>query len=172
MNRGVAPEERLLNFDRWLRHELRERLDWAWAGEHKDARVEQCRVYIERLVIQMWQRGWMIDGRRLAAHLTDVLDRISFYQRQGNVESFWPYFQSVVNRYVGTNAEEIKAEALSAHMHISQIMRPLLGTVRARDAAICELVAKRKEETLREKLAKARKSEQLRTAGGAQLPLL
>ncbi len=179
LNQGVAPEVRLLKFDAWLARELAVRLDWAWAGEAKARRIEQCRVYMERLVLEMWRRGWMLDGKRLAKHLQTVLDNIGNYQRAGKVAEFWPYFRACVDRYVGGNAEEIRAEAMRAGAHVGQVLAALGVHRPASGPSLPELVAQRadevgkaKEVSLREKLARQRVRQAARKADATQPHLL
>lgn len=179
LNQGVAPEVRLLKFDAWVGRQLATRLDWAWAGEHKAKRIEQCRVYLERLVLEMWRRGWMLDGKRLAAHLETVLDSIGAYQRAGKVQEFWPYFRACVDRYVGANAEEIRAESMRIGAHAGQLLAALGVSRPASGPSLPELVAQRTEEvqtakqaTLREKMARQRQREAARKADATQPTLL
>lgn len=165
LNHGVAPEERLLSFDRWVSERLATRLDWAWAGALKEKRIEQCRIYLEKLVLGLWRRGWMLDGHRLAAHIDGVLERVATYQRSGKVREFWPYFQATVDRYVGANSEELQLEARSVGVHMGQIVKCFGITRREHGVggkvypALPELVAQRADETLREKLARRRRTE-------------
>jgi hypothetical protein len=157
----LPPEERLLRFDAWVRAELASRLDWSWAGVHKEKRIEQCRVYLERMVIALWRRGWMLDGRRLAARIEAMLDAFGTYQRAGKVADFWPYFRATVDRYVGQNAEEIQREALAAGSHVSQALAAVLAHRPSQGPSLPELVAQRagevaeaKEQTLRQRQAR------------------
>lgn len=158
------PARRLLMFDAWIRRQLSARLDWTWANGQEVRRIEQCRLYLERLVLELWRRGWMLDGQRLAAHLIGVLDRIGKYQRAGKVAEFWPYFRATVDRYVGANAEEIQAEAMSAGAHIGQVLGALGVRRTASGQPLPELLARRrgeiadaKEETLRLKQSRLRR---------------
>lgn len=175
LNGNQAPEQRLLAFDSWIRRELAARLVWP-ADEAKKARlIEQCRVHLEGLVLELWRRGWYLDGKRLAAHLQTVLDNIGKYQRTGKVGDFWAYFKSCVNRYVGANAEEIQEEALRAGAHVGNVLAAL-GVKRAGHAGptLPELIAQRRDEithekTLRQKLANARGAAK---NSGDQLPLI
>jgi hypothetical protein len=162
---GLPPEERLPAFDRWVRHQLAARIDWTWAGDEaaKLKRIEQARAYLERIVLGLWRRGWMLDGRRLADHLTCCLNAIGHYQRSGKVRDFWPYFQTSVDRYVGLNADSIKEEAMSAGSHISQITTALLKATASPAQPLPALLAQRaaeagdaKAETLRGRLARQR----------------
>lgn len=179
LNRGAAPEVRLLKFDAWVRGQLATRLDWTWAGVGKEKRIEQCRVYLERLVLEMWRRGWMLDGKRLAAHLESVLDAVGAYQRAGKVKEFWPYFRACIDRYVGGNAEEIQVEARSVGAQMGQLISAL-GIGRTGDgSSLPELVAQRavevskaKAETLRAKLARQREREAASKADATQPRLL
>jgi len=179
LNEGVAPEVRLLKFDAWVGRQLAKRLDWTWAGAAKAKRIEQCRVYLERLVLEMWRRGWMLDGKRLARHVETVLDNVGAYQRAGKVAEFWPYFRACVDRYVGGNAEEIRIEAMRAGAHVGQLMAALAANRPAKAVSVPELVAQRAQEvekakaaTLREKLARQRQREAARKADASQPHLL
>jgi hypothetical protein len=158
------PESRLLKFDAWARSQLAARIDWAWAGPHKERRIEQARVYLERMVLDLWRRGWMLDGRRLAARITTMLDVVGSYQRAGKVRDFWPYFRATVDRYVGLNSEELQAEALRAGAAVGQALNAILKHAGAvRGPSLPELVAQRaqevaeaKAESLRERQARVR----------------
>lgn len=163
LNKGEAPEVRLLKFDAWVGRQLAERLEWGWAGDGKARRIEQYRVHLERIVLDLWRRGWMLDGEKLAAHITGVLDRIGNYQRAGKVVELWPYYKATVDRYVGANAEELKAEAMKVGAHAGQLLAALGIGKPAGGPSIPELVAQRADEvtkakdaTLREKLRRQR----------------
>ena len=158
--RGERPEARLVAFDRWLRRELEARIDWAWAGEQRERRIEQCRIELERMVRDLWRRGWALDGKALARRIEGMLDAIGAYQRRGKVEDFWAYFSASVRRYVGQNAEEIADEARRVGAHVGDLMallKPQPGP------SLPELVAQRaqevgagKAETLRARVARER----------------
>jgi hypothetical protein len=163
--------ERLVRFDVWLRRELAERLDWAWAGSAKEKRIEQCRIQIDSMVMDLWRRGWMLDGRRLADRITGMLDAIGKAQRGGQVRDFWPYFKASVDRYVGLNAEEIREEALDAGAAVGDVFKQLLkGAPEA--PSLPELVAQRHQETLREKTNRLARQKGRHEAEKSQLRLL
>ncbi len=162
----------MVAFDRWLRAQLAERLDWSWAGEAREKRIEQCRLQVEGLVLALWRRGWMLDGRRLADRLTAMLDAVGKAQRAGQVRDFWPYFRSTCQRYVGLNAEEIQAEARSAGATIGALVAAITAGGPAKAATLPELVAQRADETLRAKVARQRRQEAGCAADARQLPLL
>ena len=168
MDGGRRPEERLLRFDQWLRRELEVRLDWTWAGEQKAKRIEQCRIHLERVVLSLWKRGWMLDGRRLAAHLQGLLDAVAAYQRKGAISDFWAYFCASCSRYVGGNAEELREEAMHAGSHISQLVSAI---TRPQAPRIGDLLQQRTEETLSAKLARERKRQAARQAAADQATL-
>lgn len=163
---ATDPAERLIKFDAWVRGELARRIDWTWAGAQRERRIEQCRLCLEKLVLDLWRRGWMLDGKKLARHIEAVLDAVARQQKAGKVQDFWAYFQASVNRYVGANAEELREEAMRAGTHVSQLLNVLGVRAAPTGPALPELIAQRagevaqaKEQTLREKIAKARKRE-------------
>lgn len=170
LNQTLAPEVRLVRFDAWLRGQLDQRLDWAWAGLQQEKRREQCRIQIDGMVIDLWRRGWMLDGRRLAARIEAMLDAIGKAQRAGQVRDFWPYFKASVARYVGLNAEEIREEAMSAGAAVGDVFAALTRHA-AKAPSIPELVAQRSDETLRERLARQRAQDARKAAESAQLGL-
>lgn len=173
------PEVRLQAFDRWVRRELAERLDWAWAGSQREKRLEQCRLYLERIVLDLWRRGWLLDGRALAQRLRGVLEVVGAQQRAGKVRAFWPYFRATVDRYVGVNSEEIQEEARRVGAHVGQLLSDLLkkSSARASGDTLPELLARRagevaeaKAETLRARASRLRRQEKAAKAQ-PELPL-
>jgi hypothetical protein len=164
LNNGIEPETRLLKFDAWARQELTLRIDWAWAGSSRPHRIEQCRLMLERLVLDLWRRGWMLDGHRLAKHITTCLDDIAAAQKADRVKEFWPFFKSVVNRYVGVNSEELQVEALQAGVHVGQMLCVFGVKSRSAVPGLPDLIAQRHDETLREKLARKRRQEAAKAA--------
>lgn len=171
MNQSAPPEMRLPAFDHWLRRELVARLEWDWAGTHKEKRMEQCRIQIDTMILALWRRGWMLDGKKLAARIIEMLDAIGTAQRKGGIKDFWSYFKASVSRYVGLNAEEIQAEAMSAGAATGAVFQQLLRRAPAK-ASIPELVAQRTQETLREKIARQKRQDGLNEASARQIPLL
>jgi hypothetical protein len=175
----IAPEERLLKFDAWVRRQLTQRLKWPGTERQQRKMIEQCRVKLERLVVDLWRRGWMLDGQKLSRHILSCLDDIAAAQAAGRVKDFWPFFCRVVDRYVGINSEEIQAEArtMAGARPIGSIISQL-GSVHPSTLisvpgapTLPELVVQRREETLREKLSRRRKAEAAEAAGKEQLPL-
>jgi hypothetical protein len=171
LRQDQKPEARLAAFDEWLLLQLEARLDWKWAGALKEKRLHQCRIQIDGMVIGLWRRGWMLDGRRLADRITEMLDAIGKAQRSGQVRDFWPYFKASVSRYVGLNAEEIQAEAMSAGAAVGAVFQQLLKR-QAAAPSLPELVAQRADETLRAKVARLRAQQARQEAQKDQLPLL
>ncbi|HZP61118.1 MAG TPA: hypothetical protein VFB27_12410 [Opitutaceae bacterium] len=162
LNRDQPPEDRLIKFDAWIRQELIVKLDWCWAGTGKHRRIEQCRLLLEGLVLDLWKRGWMLDGRALKKHLDACLDDAAAAQKAGRVKEFWPFFSAIVNRYVGTNAEELKMEAISAGAYVGQIVSRLGISASPQAPTLPDLVAQRHDETLREKLARKRRKDRVK----------
>lgn len=165
-------ERRLLLFDRWVRLELEARLDWSKAGEQKARRLEQCRIELENLVLALELRGWHLDGHSLAGHIRDALNDVGKAQREGRVKDFWPFFKSVVDRYVGVNAEEIREEAMSAGAHVGQVLGDILRAQTARERSMPELIKERRKEqgeaSLRARLAQERRDDARHEADARQ----
>jgi hypothetical protein len=170
---GQTPEQRLLAFDQWLCRQLETRLQWPENPVKKAKLLGQCRAELEKLVLELWRRGWMLDGKRLADHISDALGQIAERQRAGQVKDFYPFFRFVVTSYVGTHAEEIQAEARRI-----PTMGSLIGSLgitrqlKQSQPSIPELVAARKDETIKEKLAKQRRRREAEEGEKDQLSLL
>jgi hypothetical protein len=159
--------ERLIRFDAWVKAELAARIDWTWAGEAKAKRIEQCKVGLENMVKQLWSRGWHLDGKRLATLIKDALDEVGDAQRKGRVRDFWPFFNAVVTRYVGANAEEIQQAAMSIGDGAGRIFDQLLRKT-PQQASMTELVARRADETIREQVKRQRAQEARQKADASQ----
>jgi hypothetical protein len=170
---GADPADRLLKFDTWVRAKLEGTLDWSWAGAARARRIEQCRAELERLVQELWRRGWMLDGHRLAKHVKAALADVAAAQAAGRVRDFWPFYVGVVRRYVGVNAEEIRAEAMAAGTHVGLAMQAILrastgqGEATPAGPSITELVALRRAELATRR--RAEKAEEGADDGQARL---
>ncbi len=171
MNQNQQPEARLVKFDVWLLKQLNLRLDWQWAGAAKEKRLQQCRIQVDGMIIALWRRGWMLDGGRLAGRIVEMLECIGKAQANGQVRDFWPYFKFAVGRYVGLNAEEIQAEAMSAGAAVGAVFQQLVRRLPA-GPSLPELVAQRADETLRAKVGRLRRLAARKAAQEDQLHLL
>lgn len=157
--------ERLEKFDRWLRHQLKQRIDWTWAGDEiaQGRRREQARFHVEHLVRELWRRGWLLDGASLGKHLIAPLNIIGEYQKKGTIKEFWPYFCATIDRYVGVNSEEIQIEA----KRIGATMAVLLSDLAQITPSLTELLALRANEAANERTG-LREKQRLWRAGMAQ----
>lgn len=172
----AAPEERLLKFDGWIKSQLATRLKWPADERRRIKLLGQCSVRLETMILELWRRGWMLDGKELSTHIRAALDDIAAAQAAGRVKEFFPFFCGVVDRYVGLNAEKIQAEArrLRGTRNAGDLIKTALAPMLAAGPSITELVAQRRSEInqereskLRTKLTRARKE----SAGDGQATL-
>ncbi|WP_221029941.1 hypothetical protein [Actomonas aquatica] len=150
--KGATEEQRLLAFEAWCRRQIQSRLVLSEEATAKARRTGQCLAEIKCMLLELFRRGWLLDGARLAPHVIAVLDDVGNAQRAGRVQEFWPFFRSVVRSYVGRNAEEIRSESMRAGNIASMAFTDIARTLPA-------LVAQEREElneTLREKKTRAR----------------
>ncbi len=176
---GRPSGERLEKFDRWLRHQLAKRIDWRWAGDEvaQGRRLEQARFHVEQLVINLWRRGWLLDGAILGKHIIAPLQAVSDYQKRGTIKEFWPYFTATINRYVGVNSEEIQVEAKRMGATMSNLLAELGSKLAQNGPTLTELLALRESERendrcgLREK-QRAYRAKEREKANDLQMPLL
>lgn len=159
----LAPEERLLKFDSWTKSQLATRLKWPADERRRIKLLGQCATRLEKITLELWRRGWMLDGKALSRHILAAIDDVAAAQAAGRVKEFYPFFCKVVDTYVGLNAEEIQAEArrMSGTRTAGDLIKQALGSSLA--ASIPALVATRRSEIneskadkLRVRLSKAR----------------
>ncbi|MBL9187882.1 MAG: hypothetical protein JNK23_10410 [Opitutaceae bacterium] len=165
---GIDPAERLASWDAWVRRVLAEALVWPADAARREKLLAQCAAEMTVLARQLRGRGWLLDGKVLAAHVQACLAPIAKAQRAGKVGDFWPYFRAAVSRYVGANAEEIQQQAKRTGADEgAQSIGALLGGLRVLrgDGALSMVellttrageVAVAKTESLREKQARVR----------------
>jgi hypothetical protein len=170
INQPIAPAARLLAFDQWVRTQLSTRLEWPADPARRGRLLEQCRVRLETIVLDLWRRGWMLDGRALAGHILAAIDAVSAAQKKGGIRDFYAYFSRAVEAYVGANAEELQQEARKASSGPAKIgslatsALAAFGVSTEPRISLPELVAQRRAEIvsakagkLREKLARERR---------------
>jgi hypothetical protein len=159
----AAPEERLLKFDTWTKSQLATRLQWPTDERRRIKLLGQCATRLEKIALELWRRGWMLEGKALARHILAALDDVAAAQAAGRIKEFYPFFCRVVDSYVGIHAEEIQAEArrLAGTRAAGDLIQQVLGN--SLTASIPALVATRrseineaKAEKLRVRLSKAR----------------
>lgn len=162
LNQPLAPEARLLAFDRWVRTQLASRLQWPADPSRRARLIEQCRVRLETLVLDLWRRGWMLDGRVLAGHILSAIEAVSAAQKKGGIRDFYAYFSRAVEAYVGANAEELQQEARKASSGPAKIGNlatsalAAFGVSTEARISLPELVAQRRAEIASEKAEKLR----------------
>ncbi len=160
MDTTRAPAERLVKFERWLRALLAKRLVWPTDPRKSEKQVNQCSQFVLAFVRDLERRGWLFDGKLLARIITEKIDAIARYQKAGEIDDLWPYFKRAMETYAGTAAEELRAQAMSAGCHISQIISGL--------KTLPEIEAARHKETLREQMAQQRRKDAAAAAEKAQ----
>ena len=108
---GVDRKERLEAWREWAAKKLIAEFALP-ADERARARlVGQLTAELEKLVRQLLDRGWLIEGKRLAEVVGDCLAPIAKAQREGKVGDLYAYFRAAVARYVGPNAEALQQAA-------------------------------------------------------------
>lgn len=108
---GVDRKERLAAWREWAAKKLAAEFALP-ADERARARlIGQLTAELEKMVRQLFDRGWLIEGKRLAEVVSDCLAPIAKAQRAGKVGDLYPYFRVAVLRYVGANAEQIQRAA-------------------------------------------------------------
>lgn len=162
---GIEPAERLLSWDRWLVGLLAKTLEWPSDEAARARLMRQCAAEITVLARQLRGRGWLLDGKALAAHVQAVLKPVAMAQKAGKVADFWPYFKASVGRYVDSHAEEIQAYARrTGRDEAGQSIGAILGGLSiVKEVSMTELLTARaaeigtaKKETLRARQSRLR----------------
>ena len=162
-----APEERLLKFDAWTKAQLATRIKWPSDQRRRIKLISQCAARLEKIALELWRRGWMLDGKALSRHVIAAIDDVASAQAAGRIKEFYPFFCRVADAYVGLNAEEIQAEArrMAGTRHAGDVIKQALRAT-LNGASIPALVAQRRSEinaaksvTMRDRLSKARLKE-------------
>ncbi len=170
---GDSPEARKVRFDGWLRGQLARRLQWP-DDPAKAAKLRgQIEAMVETMLTHFYGRGWLLDGKRLAAHVEAVISEIGAAQRAGRVRELYPFARKVLTTYTGAHAEEIQREAQIEAGRATVFGRALsLATAQLRAPGIVETAALNKSERVRERLARARAAQARGAAEARQQQLL
>ncbi|MEY4489711.1 MAG: hypothetical protein RIQ79_2219 [Verrucomicrobiota bacterium] len=131
---GVDRRERLAAWREWVAKKLIADFILPADPAKRDRLIGQCTAELEVLVRQLFDRGWLIEGKRLAQVVGDCLAPIAAAQQAGKIGDFYPYFRSSVRRYVGANAEEIQQAtrrdgAEAGAISIGAVMAGLVGRI-------------------------------------------
>lgn len=146
---GVERKERLAAWREWAAKKLlAEFTHWPADPAARARQIGQCTAELEVLVRQLFDRGWLIEGKRLAQVVSDCLAPIAAAQRAGKVGDFYIYLKSSVRRYVGANAEEIQRAARRDGSEIAQTMSTILAGVigRLQAPSITEVIAEKPQQ--------------------------
>jgi hypothetical protein len=152
---SITDAKRLIDFEQWVASQLFKTLLWPTDSRARDKQLGQAKAFIMGAVADMGRRGFLFDGRKLAAMIRETLATIRRRQDLGHIHDLYPYLRQTWTTYVGTRAEELRQDSMSAGTHIAQLMAKL----QPREISIPELAAREASEkaTLREAKAAARK---------------
>ncbi len=62
---GIDPAKRLIEWEKWLRNQLRSRLKWPEDKTKREKLIDHCMAEITKMVRQIHGRGWLLDGKAL-----------------------------------------------------------------------------------------------------------
>lgn len=141
--------ERLVAFQRWLANMLQDLLVWPRDPESQSRQIGQCRSFIERAVADLDRHGFLFEAEELARLLTEQLEYIASYQKEGGIRDIYKYLERSWDNWVGKQAEELAAAARMAGVHRSQVSGP-------RPPSMPELVRRNLEAAHEERKDRAR----------------
>lgn len=170
---GVDRRERLAAWREWAAKKLlAEFTHWPADPAARAKQVGQCTAELEALVRQLFDRGWLIEGRRLAQVVSECLSPIAAAQQAGKIGDFFPYFRVAVRRYVGANAEDMQGMARRDGADVAQSMAGILAGVigRLQAPSLTEVIAERPKQAPCMGVARGRPA-RFKLAAEATLPL-
>ncbi len=169
---GIDPAKRLIEWEKWLRNQLRSRLKWPEDKTKREKLIGQCMAEITKMVRQIHGRGWLLDGKALSTLINALLGPIALAQRDGRVRRFWPYFRRSVADFVGQHAEEIQfnARQTGGDLGFTTLGSAIagLGITGQKSAKMTELIVENAKEvqsakSLRERQRELRKQQRCKT---------
>jgi hypothetical protein len=170
---GVDRRERLSAWREWAAKKLlAEFTHWPADPAARAKQIGQCTAELETLVRHLFERGWLLEGKRLAQVASDCLAPIAVAQRAGKIGDFFPYYRAAVRRYVGANAEEMQGMARRDGADVAQSMAGILAGVigRLQAPSITEVIAERPKQEPCTGAARGRPAK-FKAAQSATLPL-
>lgn len=170
---GLDRRERLAAWREWAAKKLLAEFNhWAPDPAARAKQIGQAIAELEVLVRQLFDRGWLIEGKRLAQVVGDCLAPIAAAQQAGKVGDFFPYYRAAVRRYVGAHAEEVQGGARRDGSDIAQSMAGILAGVigKLQAPSITEVIAERPKQAPCMGAARGRPAK-FKQAEAATLPL-
>jgi hypothetical protein len=116
---------RLVAFQRWLASEIGTRLEWPADAARQRRQIGQASAFVQKAVADLAKRGWLFRPAELAKLITDQLDHVRAYQRNGAVSDLYKYLERAWDNWTGRNAEELAQKAREQHVHRAHMARPL-----------------------------------------------
>lgn len=170
---GIDAAERKLQFDSWARRKIRELITLPSDPDRAAKLTGQIEAMLETMFCQMWGRGWLVDddGKRLRPHVEAVLQEIGDAQRRPShpVTDLYPFAKHVIETYAGAHAEELHAASQQR-----SVWSQALGQAKQRMTAqpgIVTIAAHHRDETVKSKLAAARRKRDQAAADAKQTRL-
>lgn len=171
---GIDAAERKLQFDVWARRKIRDHINLPSDPERAAKLTGQIEAMLETMFCQMWGRGWLVDddGKRLRPHVEAVLKEIGAAQRRPShpVTDLYPFAKHVIETYAGANAEELQADSQRRSVW-SQALGHAKQRMTTKQPGIVTIAAHHRDETVKAKLAAARRKREQAAADAKQARL-
>ena len=171
---GIDAAERKLQFDAWARRKIRELITLPSDPDRAAKLTGQIEAMLETMFCKMWSRSWLVDddGKRLRPHVEAVLKVIGAAQRRPGhpVTDLYPFAKHVIETYAGAHAEELQAETRSRNVW-SQALGHAKQRMTTKQPGIVTIAAHHRDETVKSKLAAARRRKAQSDAEAAQARL-
>lgn len=170
---GIDAAERKLQFDAWARQKIRAHINLPDDHERAARLTGQIEAMLETMFCKMWSRSWLVDddGKRLRPHVEAVLKEIGDAQRRPShpVTDLYPFAKHVIETYAGAHAEELHAASQQR-----SVWSQALGHAKQRmttQPGLVTIAAHHRDETVKAKLAAARRKREQAAADAKQARL-
>ena len=171
---GIDAAERKLHFDSWARRKIRELVVLPSDPKRAAKLTGQIEAMLETMFCKMWSRSWLVDddGKRLRPHVEAVLHEIGDAQRRPShpVTDLYPFAKHVIETYAGAHAEELQADS-SRRSIWTQALGQAKQRMTAQQPGLVTIAAHHRDETVKAKLAAARRKREQAAADAKQARL-
>lgn len=171
---GIDAAERKLQFDAWARQKIRDHINLPSDPDRAAKLTGQIEAMLETMFCKMWSRSWLVDddGKRLRPHVEAVLHEIGDAQRRPShpVTDLYPFAKHVIETYAGAHAEELQADS-SRRSIWTQALGQAKQRMTTQQPGLVTIAAHHRDETVKAKLAAARRKREQAAADAKQARL-
>jgi hypothetical protein len=125
---------------------------WSPDAARRQRQIGQCLAELEVLARQLFDRGWLLKQDLLIETARTAIAPIAAAQAAGKIGDFFPYFRTVIRRYVPVNADQIQqvARRQGSSLAAADVFAGLVGLLRPAQITPTEAIGERHAERVQE----------------------